>query len=436
MSHGVLALPSAAGNDPPDGAANSDWTSSVTTAPAGGGTVRDGNAGQPTGEGTAGLAVITGVVMASGATASGVTMTRIGFDSTHPFRLDASSIGKPSRIILDLPEVGFQLPQGAGRQGTGLITGFRFGLLESGKSRIVLDTREPTHIERAAVVGPYPGGAWRLEVDLTPASPAEAMAQELAEAARTIEQPPDTPSPREAGRPAHRPLIVVDAGHGGIDSGAEGALNLEKHVVLEVARRVGEALRTSGRYDVIMTRDRDVFVSLDRRLRISQEHSADLFLSIHADSVSNRAYADNIRGATVYTLGERASDELARRMAEKENAVDLLAGLPVSDVSNDQVRSILIDLMRRESANFSSDFRNLLISKLKSSIVLGREPFRSAPFKVLRQAGSPAVLIELGYMSNPGDEKLMSTASWQAKVAIAIRAAVDEHFRHRRAQAR
>ena len=165
---------------------------------------------------------------------------------------------------------------------------------------------------------------------------------------------------------------------------------------------------------------------------MSAEFGSDLFISLHADSISEVAFAQNIRGATVYTLSERASDEQARLMAEKENASDLIAGLEgMGESGKDQVKNILIDLLKRETSNFSADFSNLLVNKLSKSIVLSRDPQRAAAFKVLKQPNAPSVLVELGYMSNARDQLEMTTEAWQSKVAQSIAAAVENFFAKR-----
>lgn len=181
-----------------------------------------------------------------------------------------------------------------------------------------------------------------------------------------------------------------------------------------------------------MTRSSDVFISLDQRVKLSRKHQADLFVSVHADSLAQRELAQNIRGATVYTLADKATDDRAHALAEKENASDLLAGIEAgSSVADDQVRTILYDLLRRETANLATDFRGLLIGQLRPRLALAKDPMRSAPFKVLRQPGSPAVLIELGYMSNAEDERQMSLPAWQRSIGEAVAKSVETYFRRR-----
>ena len=361
--------------------------------------------------------------------------TTILFDLGGPTEVHARSLAKPPRVIVDLPETEFRLPSAAGRTGQGLVTAFRFGLIEIGKSRIVLDTAEPARVASAEVVLAEAGGVFRLEIELVPTTERELAAIELAEAAIAFR--PALPEPQTSSRPGlpARPVVVVDPGHGGIDTGASGSRVAEKDLVLAVARQVERALRATARYEVVMTRARDVFVSLDERVAISRRNHADLFISLHADSLPDREGSKAVRGATVYTLAEQASDDLTRRVAESENAVDLLAGFSVSLTADDQVRDILLDLMRRETHTFSAGFRQLLVGALGSGVLLSRDPNRSGPFKVLRQPGSPAVLVELGYISNAEDERIMQQPAWQAKVASALVQAVNEHFRQRRAGA-
>jgi N-acetylmuramoyl-L-alanine amidase len=280
------------------------------------------------------------------------------------------------------------------------------------------------------------GEAFQLEVEIVPTTARELAAMEIAEAALNLKPTlSETEAPTRSGS-ATRPVIVVDAGHGGIDPGAPGAQIVEKDLVLAVARHVERALATTRRYEVVMTRTRDVFIALDERVAIARRHAADLFVSLHADSLNSRDVARTVRGATIYTLAEHASDERTRQVADKENSADLLAGLPISTVADDGVRDILLDLMRRETTTFASEFRETLIGELRSGVLLSRDPRRSGPFRVLRQPSSPSVLVELGYISNTEDERIMMKPQWQTKVAGAIVRAVDEHFRRRMASRR
>lgn len=349
------------------------------------------------------------------------------------------TLANPYRVIIDMPDVVFKLPPGAGREAVGLSIAFRYGLFAEGKARIVIDTDGPVVIDRAEMKPMNDGTGLRLSIDFAPTDAATfgggtGAARAAAAAALEREQKP-TMHEEHAAQPKTRakPVVMIDPGHGGIDPGAIGGSNLyEKTVVLAVAKQLRAALVASGRYTVVMTRHADVFVSLDQRLKLSRQHAADLFISLHADSIDAKNLTQAIRGASVYTLSERASDSLARLMAEKENASDLIAGLESTEgEGQDQVRSILIDLLKRETANFSADFSRTLVGRLGKSVPISREPLRAAAFKVLKQTGSPSVLVELGYMSNDEDEKLMKSAEWQKQVSISIAQAVEHYFSRR-----
>jgi len=368
-----------------------------------------------------------------------------GSEASTTFVLDLSAgvqaevftLADPYRVVIDLPDVVFLLPKGTGQHAKGLVSAFRYGLLAEGKARIVMDTTKPVLIAKAAMTAEK-NAAVRLSVELTPTTPAAFGGG--TGGPRSAQTPPLKPEiyDERAEKPKDRvkPVILIDPGHGGIDPGAMGADGLsEKTVVLAVGRRLKDRLSQGGRYDVFMTRSRDVFISLDGRLRRSRTLAADLFISLHADSIAQNA--DTVRGATVYTLSERASDEEARLMAEKENNSDAIAGLATAKFEEQgQVRSILIDLLKRETANFSADFSNTLVKKMTKTVSLSRDPQRSAAFKVLRQADTPSVLIELGYMSHAEDEKLLNSPAWQDRVATSIAAAVDGYFGKRTAGAR
>lgn len=348
------------------------------------------------------------------------------------------TLADPYRVVVDLPDVTFRLPAGTGQRGRGLVSAFRYGLLAEGKARVVLDTRQPVLIRKAHMTVRN-GKAVRLAIDLVATSARRFGAGTGGRRSATAPMKQEIYDGPVA-KPKHRsrPVILIDAGHGGVDPGTISPHNVaEKKVVLAVAKKLKARLARRGRYDVHMTRTRDVFISLDKRMDMSRKLAADLFISIHADAISQKNFVNSVRGATVYTLSERASDEEARLMAEKENASDAIAGLSTAEFKEQgEVRSILIDLLKRETANFSADFSNTLVKRLRKTVTLSRDPQRSAAFRVLRQADTPSVLIELGYMSHKVDEKLLNSASWQRRVAAAIATAVDSYFVKRTAKAR
>lgn len=358
--------------------------------------------------------------------------TAVEIDLSVGVTAEIFTLANPYRVIVDLPDLAFTLPDTQGSHTRGLVREFRFGLFAEGKARVVVDTVGPVAIA-SAKLDKRSGKAVTLRIELAPidavAFGAGTGSSRSPKAAASVA----AAVPVKPKSSIEKPVIVIDAGHGGIDPGAIGAGNVaEKTIVLDVARQLKASLAQTKTFDVRMTRSSDVFLSLDRRLKASQDFGADLFISLHADSIEEMAFAHNVRGATVYTLSERASDEEARKRAEKENASDLIAGLENTDAAGiDQVKNILIDLIKRETSNFSADFSNVVAGKLAKTIAMSRDPQRSAAFKVLKQTHAPSVLIELGYMSNPEDQRQMMTIEWQQKVARAITAAIVAYFNKR-----
>jgi N-acetylmuramoyl-L-alanine amidase len=227
-----------------------------------------------------------------------------------------------------------------------------------------------------------------------------------------------------------RPVILIDPGHGGVDPGAIGRGKVtEKSVVLAVAKALKTHLDQAGAFDVRLTRSMDTFVPLQQRVQVSVDAKADLFISLHADTIDTPSMANAIHGASIYTLSDKASDEQARRMADKENAADLAAGIQTDHGEHsDELRGILSDLLARETASLSHLFSRSLVASLTKTGSLAREPERSASFVVLRQAQTPSVLVELGFLSNAAEEQLMIQPAWQNQMAATLASAINSYF--------
>ncbi|MEM9279325.1 MAG: N-acetylmuramoyl-L-alanine amidase [Pseudomonadota bacterium] len=358
-----------------------------------------------------------------------------GDDATTRFFLDFDKnlsiktfyMDEPYRIIIDLEEAVFNFADDSKPEARGLIEAVQFGRISKGRSRIVLTLSAPAEIIKSSMQKRLDEENFRFLMDLdstdesTFASLLDTQSKELGESGGiAIKGDRIKPVQKEPGRFT----VVLDPGHGGIDGGATGRNGLkEKDIVLQVARKLAKAIEKAGPYDVLMTREEDTFVSLRHRLEFSRRSKADLFISVHADSLRQRY----VRGATVYTLSKRASDRLSAELAASENSVDLLAGLPV-DQDVEEVTDILADLTAQETKKFSRTFSNFLVTNLKDETFLNKNPQRSAAFAVLKAPDVPSVLLELGYLSNAQDENLMQQAEWQNDVTNAVSRAVDGFF--------
>lgn len=357
--------------------------------------------------------------------------TRLVIDLTKKVAMSAYTVGEPYRVIVDLPDVSFDLPTNAGRAGRGLISAFRYGVIGRGKGRIVLDAHGPVKIDKAFVQPEFEDQPARLVVDLvrTDAASFKQTAEKI-RAVQTVASvtPANQKHVREA-PPARREkhVVVIDPGHGGNDSGASGVHGEdEKEIVLETAKILRDKLEKSGNYKVVMTRSKDVFIPLEERTSIARANKAELFISLHADFIPKRE--GDARGATVYTVSERASDREAARLAEKENKADLI-GAPGLKRQKDDIIDILYDLTHRETQNFSALFQRTLVGQMKSNgILLHHDAMRSAGFVVLKSPNVPSVLVELGYVSNAEDVKNLTSGAWRSKAADSIAASVDAFF--------
>ncbi|AZO08252.1 MULTISPECIES: N-acetylmuramoyl-L-alanine amidase [unclassified Mesorhizobium] len=328
----------------------------------------------------------------------------------------------PNRLVIDLPRTRFAVIAKDTRP-RGLVRAVRYGDQGQG-SRLILTGKGPFAVDKLDVLKNDEGSGYRIAIDMSAASERE-FDEALANQSLTTGSTVSTDKGARVGTgpvsaPGHRFTIVIDPGHGGVDGGAESAGGtVEKNVTLAFATELRDKLAAVGSYDVFMTRDKDEYLTLDDRVRIARQHEADLLISIHADTINVRG----IRGATVYTLSDKASDPEAQALADRENLSDQFAGLVIKD-DNKEVTDILIDLIRRETHSFSMSFAHTLVGQLSTSVGLINNPQRSAGFKVLKAPDVPSVLVELGYLSNTKDEAQLLSADWRGKAAQSITNAV------------
>ena len=355
--------------------------------------------------------------------------TRLVIELSDPVNLRAFTLAGPNRIILDMPEVAWRLTTPPRPSGSGPIKSYRYGLFRKGNSRMVIDLGRPVAVSDALVLPPSAGFGYRVVIDLFPTTQAkfDANAGWPADLKKRENDAEKMAALGAASGPAGGPgkkIIVIDPGHGGIDSGTNGVNGLmEKDLVLAEGLRLARVLRARG-YSVHMTRDSDVFIPLPGRVAISRAAHADLFISLHADSNPD----SSVSGLSVYTLSNSGTDKEAAALARKENQSDVIAGVDLAG-ANATVAPILIDLAQRDTINKSVHFAEGAVSQLAHATdILPRVPHRSAGFAVLKAPDVPAVLIELGYLSNRSDASQMNTESWRAGVAEGIADAVDHQF--------
>lgn len=349
--------------------------------------------------------------------------TRFVIELSDPVKLRVFTLANPNRVVIDMPEVLWRLNGPQKPTGNGAIKSYRYGLFRPGNARFVIDLNMPVTTAEPLILPPSDGYGYRVVIDLFPVPqtkfeetagwPADLKAKETL--AETVPLGPKSSA---------RKVVVVDAGHGGIDSGTVGIDGMqEKDLVLDEAKRLGAVLKKRG-YTVHLTRDTDIYIPLRERVSIARGYGADLFISLHADSNPN----PDVTGASVYTLSEKGSDKEAAALARKENQSDIIAGVDLTG-QDDSISHILIDLAQRDTMNRSSRFAETVVSKLsRATDILPRTPHRSGALVVLKAPDVPAVLVELGYLSNTQDCSQMHSDRWRNGVAKAIADAVDQNF--------
>jgi len=378
---------------------------------------------------------------------------RFVMDLTEKVSYQIFNLADPDRIVVDVTPVAWRLGPA---EAVGPVRALRTGRLETGVGRLVLDLAQPARVVASRLIEPRDGQRWRLILDLETVQ-RETFLRSVGPPGRTIAAAPNPPAgsntssgvqmltnasatplggqsavqvgamrPPAPIKPTERrlPVIVIDAGHGGQDPGAisvSGAY--EKAITLDAALELRRQLQATGRYRVLMTRADDRFIPLRERVAIARGAQADLFISIHADSIGN----PNHRGLTVYTVSDTASDRQAEALAQKENKADVIAGVNLGG-ETPQVANILIDLTQRETKNHSVTFAALAVEQLSKVSRTVDQAHRFAGFLVLTAADVPSVLIELGYLSNRDDERELQNPVHRKRLAESITTAVDRYF--------
>ena len=340
--------------------------------------------------------------------------TRIVIEVGSEVNFSSFLLANPTRLVVDLPEVIWDLPEGAEKRSYGFIEKYRFGLFKEGVARLVFDLDTTVRlVSKFTLDRDESSNMFRLVLDLEKISKKEfeknlliAKKQESL-VSRDATKQIDTSKVTE--ERSGKFFVVIDPGHGGIDPGAISPnKHFEKNVTLIFAKKLKKELKKNKNFDVLLTRSSDVFVGLKRRVEISRTASADLFISLHADSIKNRRH----RGISIYTLSEKASDKEAALLAKRENKSDIIAGLDLSQESS-EVTDILIDLAKRETMNSAAEVAKFLLDRISPKFKLIKKSHRFAGFAVLKALDTPSVLIELGYLSNKKDEKNLLSRTYQ-----------------------
>ena len=350
--------------------------------------------------------------------------TRVVLDLTTAVPYSAFLLENPYRLVIDLPELDWSVNADAADGRRGVVEGMRYGLFRAGNSRVVVDLKGPVRIvANGALAKPD-----RLMFDLLPVSKSKYKAGQTV-ALNNWKPPTATAIPmlRAKRKGDTRRVVIIDPGHGGVDPGAVRGKTHEKRITMAVAEEVRRQLEATKRYRVILTRNRDIFLELRDRVKLAQDNEGDIFISVHADTHPKRS----ARGASIYTLSERASDKEAARLAAKENKGDIVGGLdltPYSKLTGD----ILRDLTMRRTMEESSIFANMLIAQFGKKKI-NMQPYKThrfAGFAVLKAPDVPSVLVELGYLSNKTDRKMLLSKAFRKKVGKAVLASLDSFFKH------
>jgi N-acetylmuramoyl-L-alanine amidase len=332
------------------------------------------------------------------------------------------TLENPTRVVIDIADTSWDDALRPHNE-TKRIKGVRYSVNPNGGLRVVLDANQPVKLKKDFVLSPSEDLPYRLVIDITDPN-AENIGKGIPQPVIKHEAAVKIPVPILKER--KKPLIIIDAGHGGHDPGTIGYKGTEeKSVTLLYAKELGEELLATGRYNIVLTRERDIFIKLGDRVDIARRSGGDLFISIHANSHPNR----DTEGFSIYTLSENASDKEAAALATKENKADIITGIDLKE-KEDDLAEVFIDMTQRDTKNLSASFAETIVEATAREAKQLQNPHRFAGFKVLTGADIPSVLIELGYLSNRKEEKLIISEIYKKKLAKSFVEAIDIHFKN------
>lgn len=333
-----------------------------------------------------------------------------------PYRI--YTLGQPNRMVIDFKGADWADVDPDGLLRADRFSNLRLTPLRPGWSRLVAEMARPMIVAQSAMTIDADTGKARLHVRLDNADQTVFDAR-----AGLLLDPqgdqPVTSGPQEAqdGGTARLVRVVLDPGHGGLDPGAEAGGTNEATLMLTLAREVKETLQRAGGFEVVLTRDSDVFISLEARVDIAHEAAADVFISLHADALE----VGVARGASVYTLAETASDAASAALAERHDRDNLLSGVDLTD-ADDRLANVLIELARQDNAPRSRALSGHLVTGIRNAVgEVYKHPQRQAGFSVLKAADIPSVLIEVAFLSTAGELRKLRDPMWRANMAEGIR---------------
>jgi N-acetylmuramoyl-L-alanine amidase len=393
--------------------------------------------------GSIGSSATATLAAASEATLGGdASHTRFLIGLSKQVEFQVFSLSNPNRVIVDVADKALRLPpQPEENIAVGLVKSFRAGTSGPGKSRVVIEVTRPVVVESVLIQPSSDGKGHRLALDILPVNAVGGAKKPLKVApfslgAADVQPPLPMPAlrPDERAARAFKPIIVIDPGHGGHDTGAMKNGAVEKDVVLAFSLMLKDKLEKTGRYKVLMTRDKDVFVELDKRVDYAEAHKANLFIAVHADYAGGNSKA---RGATIYSLRENVANALQRSAKGEVSSVVLskseVEQMKLASLDNDlsAVKNILADLAGREveaTQERTNVFTRSVIEYMGASTEMRAKPDQQAAFRVLKTAQFPSVLIELAYVTNKQDAQLLKSDTWRDKVSDSIMTAVENYF--------